>query len=64
MSAPAIHTSRDAAFWRVGIHPAQAPPAEIRRPETWASLQTARAAAAHISTATGWPIVDEAKLGR
>lgn len=64
MSAPAIHISRDAAFWRVRVQPVQDLPAEIRRPETWASLQTARAAAAHISKATGWPIVDETAVGR
>lgn len=61
---PQIHITKQAGFWRVKVEPSQDLPAEIRRPETWASIQTARDAAHHISKATGWPIVDDAALGR
>lgn len=64
MGTPAIHISKQAAFWRVKVEPAQDLPAEVRRPETWASISTARAAANHIAKATGWPILDHTLVGR
>jgi len=58
LPSPRIEVSRDGAFYRLAIHPADALPATTMRPATHASHASAAREADILRQATGWPVID------
>jgi hypothetical protein len=55
---PCIHVRRDGALYRVQVIPPDALGETLSRPDSYASVTTARMGAKVLSDMTGWPVTD------